>query len=63
MYAVQSLERLPEEEQQHVSPEEDAEEPDVDEAALFERMKRPVVKTLPKNLIVCTPMQVYLYGR
>jgi hypothetical protein len=32
MYTVQSLERSPEEEQQHASPEEDDEEQDVDEA-------------------------------
>jgi hypothetical protein len=34
MYIMQSLERSPEEEQQHVSPGEDDEEHDVDEAAL-----------------------------
>jgi hypothetical protein len=34
MYVVQSLERSPEEGQQHASPEEDDEEHDIDEAAL-----------------------------
>jgi hypothetical protein len=32
------------------------------EAALVERMKRAVASTLPKNLIACTPIQVYLCG-
>jgi hypothetical protein len=63
MYAVQSLKRLPEEEQQHVTLEEDAKEPDVNEGALFERMNRPIANTLPKNMITRTPVQVYLYGR
>jgi hypothetical protein len=34
IYAVQSLEQSPEEEQQHVSSGKDDEEPDVDEASL-----------------------------
>jgi hypothetical protein len=34
LYAVQSLEQSPEEEQQHVSSGKDDEEPDVDEASL-----------------------------
>jgi hypothetical protein len=45
MYAEHALERLQEDEQQHVSPGEDDEE----------RMKRAVTSTLPKNLIARTP--------
>jgi hypothetical protein len=58
MYAVQSLERLPKEEQQHASPGADDEKTDVDEAVLVERVKRAVANTLPKNLIARTPLQV-----
>jgi hypothetical protein len=36
---------------------------EVDEVLLVERMKRAVMGTLPKNLIACTPVQVYLCGR
>jgi hypothetical protein len=49
MDAVQSFNRSPKEKQQHVSLGEGDEEPDVDKAALVERMKRAVVNTLPKT--------------
>jgi hypothetical protein len=63
MYVVQSLERSPEEEQQHASPREDDEEHDVDEATLGRTDHVSSREYDPQKIDRHTPMQVYLCGR
>jgi hypothetical protein len=60
MYAVQSLERSPEEEQQHASPREDDKEHDVDEATLGRTDHVSSRGYDPQKSDRHTPVQVYL---